>query len=599
MSLRTLFFAAAFVLSSSWCAAATRDASGEAGRYKGWTVSSLEVRGLPQGMAGSLRRGLVLNGRKGVIRTRRALLFPRTVDEDLQRASIWLAQCGYPWADIAVEFRPDSAGRKVEVTLVVDPGPAVRIADFELRGVPEGVETGEAVTLSPGLVLAEDDLARDVAALTGALASSGYPRPSVTPVVALLDSSRASVVLAVETGPLCRFGAAHLDGVAPDLERLVRKNLELPAGDLFAPKTLKRARTNLRELDLFRRIDVSAGELRDGVVDMIVAVQPYKARTLEIDVGYWTDDFLRAGVRWRHRNLFGGGRGAELRVFASEFRRDGTMSLWWPSLLGPRTRVIGRLHLSREFEDAYDLDSDQGELWASRRIVSGGWLQAGIAVADVRLNVRTSDPTAYAAQDGLLAAMRLRMSLDRIDNPIDPTSGTSWSAQVEWSPPGLPSDHHYASARADVTRYTSLGDAVLALRMSAGTATPLGESVDLLPNKRFYAGGSSTMRGSRRRRLGPLDSDNAPLGGRTLLLGSAEVRFPLMGLLRGALFADVGNVWRTRSAAVLSSVQVAVGPSLMITTPVGPVRADLGLNLNDRPPGEPDTLLHLSVGHPF
>ena len=107
------------------------------------------------------------------------------------------------------------------------------------------------------------------------------------------------------------------------------------------------------------------------------------------------------------------------------------------------------------------------------------------------------------------------------------------------------------------------------------------------------------MRGFKRRELGPLDATGAPLGGQVLFLGSAEVRIPIVWRLMGAGFVDTGQVWARPQNVKPRYIEVAVGPGLLITTPVGPVRADLAYRLTRYQPGQPNTVLNFSIGEPF
>jgi len=574
---------------------------GEVSRFKGWEVSSFEVRGMDPVLIRDIDQGLALQGQKGLIRSRRALLFADVLTADTKRVLAFAARHGYPGARIRVLFEPNPKSRKVGIIFEVEQGPAAIVVDLSAPGMPDIINGSKAygAPLTVGRRFTEPDLEMAILALEEAMGANGYPFAKVTPKVVLSDSSRVSVALNVTPGPLCIITGVRVTGAAPDLEPLVRRNIRGVDGLIFTNAALRDARRNTRELDLFRRVDVSVSEPRDDKVELLVDLLPRKERLAEVDLGYWTDDFLRAGARWRHRNLLGGGRGVEVRGTLSRFRRDGALNVWWLSPFGPRTRMTTRLNHVLELEDGYDLTSNQAEFWVSKRLGRRGRLQCGLAVADVDLRVSTSDPTAFLAESGQLTSLHLRADLEHVDDPINPTRGHSWSGGVEWSPPWFPSDNNFLNSAVKVAWYRSIGGAVLASRLEAGLARPLGESVDLLPNKRFFAGGSSTMRGARRRMLGPLDVIGSPVGGEAMLLGSTELRWHLKGLVSAVIFADLGNVWRTASDVTFDGLSLAVGPGLMIGTPVGPVRADVGFNTSARPAGEPSVVLHVSVGHPF
>jgi outer membrane translocation and assembly module TamA len=140
---------------------------------------------------------------------------------------------------------------------------------------------------------------------------------------------------------------------------------------------------------------------------------------------------------------------------------------------------------------------------------------------------------------------------------------------------------------------------VLAARVHAGAAATLGDATELLPDKRFFSGGAVSHRGFQRRRLGPKDATGEPVGGNSLLELSTEWRLRVVGPLRAALFVDVGQVWALVEDMRPREMEVGLGPALMVGTPIGPIRADLGFRVTDTETEEPRTVFHFLIGHPY
>lgn len=100
-----------------------------------------------------------------------------------------------------------------------------------------------------------------------------------------------------------------------------------------------------------------------------------------------------------------------------------------------------------------------------------------------------------------------------------------------------------------------------AYRLNVGIAKPYGGDNALPYEKYFFAGGSSSNRGWRPRRLGPGSynpptkvgtydpADDGPINnsfeqpGEILIEANLEVRRDIIGFLEGAIFLDIGNVW--------------------------------------------------------
>ena len=93
---------------------------------------------------------------------------------------------------------------------------------------------------------------------------------------------------------------------------------------------------------------------------------------------------------------------------------------------------------------------------------------------------------------------------------------------------------------------------------------------------------------------------------RLLLELSTEARFAIRGKLGGVIFVDAGNSWIEAWSVRFRDLRWAVGPGLRYDTPVGPMRVDLGFQVNPIDglviDGEKATRtwrVHFSIGHAF
>ena len=91
-----------------------------------------------------------------------------------------------------------------------------------------------------------------------------------------------------------------------------------------------------------------------------------------------------------------------------------------------------------------------------------------------------------------------------------------------------------------------------------------------------------------------------------MLEASAELRMPVWGKLGAVAFIDAGNVWSDVWQFELGDLRYAVGPGLRYLTPIGPVRFDVGYQLNpidgllvDGEPEKRRWRMHFSIGQAF
>jgi outer membrane translocation and assembly module TamA len=101
--------------------------------------------------------------------------------------------------------------------------------------------------------------------------------------------------------------------------------------------------------------------------------------------------------------------------------------------------------------------------------------------------------------------------------------------------------------------------------------------------KKYFLGGATSVRGWGRYEISPLSEEGFPLGGNSQFAFSSEARVGLTGSVGGVVFLDGGNVWAKFSDADLGDLRYAAGLGLRYLTPIGPIRFDLGYQLNPIP----------------
>jgi len=110
----------------------------------------------------------------------------------------------------------------------------------------------------------------------------------------------------------------------------------------------------------------------------------------------------------------------------------------------------------------------------------------------------------------------------------------------------------YARADLDLRYYLRLNENnIIATRLFGGWGIPYGNSISLPFVKQYFSGGPNSVRAFRIRSLGPgtYRPEQFDIGsffdqaGDIRLEGNIEYRFPIVSVLKGALFVDAGNIW--------------------------------------------------------
>ncbi len=212
-----------------------------------------------------------------------------------------------------------------------------------------------------------------------------------------------------------------------------------------------------------------------------------------------------------------------------------------------------------------------------------------------------------------LSTLSATYSLDSRDNPLNATRGIFQSVETDVNPQALGSSVSFAKLFAQIARYKRLPSQVIwanSIRLGlekafAGSEVPLSSE--------FFSGGGSTLRGFPLDGAGPqrviqacgtpgvqstCENITVPDGGRQLLILNSEFRIPLP-IKKGlgvATFYDGGNVFT--AIGFHGQYTNTLGGGLRYATPVGPVRLDIGHNLNS-PPGISATQFFVTLGQAF
>ena len=191
----------------------------------------------------------------------------------------------------------------------------------------------------------------------------------------------------------------------------------------------------------------------------------------------------------------------------------------------------------------------------------------------------------------------------------------------------------YTKTRADFRYYRpGSGENKFVFRFSPGIGVAYGNNEFMPFEKRFFVGGSNSIRAWRVRELGPGsfndETDELDLRlfrvGDLLMEGNAEYRFNMVSWLNGALFLDFGNVWTLKQESTKPGGQISkdfykeialgTGYGFRFDFQVFIFRLDLGLPLRSplKPEGNrwvakdatigwmaEEVHLNIGIGYPF
>ncbi len=601
----TLLAILLLVLTSVWTAGPSRgETKQEWESYNGWRIKSFAVEGLPKGLARDLKKGLAQTGKWKLIGgMRRPDFSVRLLAEDLARIRLFLAQNGYPAAQVEPVASPQPTARQLDLVLKVIPGDPVRFGGIELNGWPQGVDrpdTSDSANLAVGEIIRDVRVEEARGHLENLLLDQGYAKVAVTSTLEPMGLGAVAILFEVTPGEFYKITEVEIVGCSDDLLKVARRVMNVQPGVTYSRQLLANASLDLRSTQLFSMVVLETEPVGPGQLKLTAHLGNGRMRTLEAGVGTFTDNpwLVRGG--WRDRNLFKNGVGFDVNGVIGTHRLGVGAGVSWLGLLSSRARTRAGLGFLIEDEDAYLSHESRIDLVQSFRPRRRDIWNVGLTISHTDVNRKTPDAADVPESQGRLLEIWTDVKWDRTDDPLFPTGGGYFKTSFTVAPPWFFSEVPYVSVQCDAAAYQSpLQGLVFAGRVRVGWAKPLGDAIEVMATRRFYAGGYNTHRGYGRRKLGPLDYAGDALGGEFVGLAGLEMRFPVFWILEGAVFADAGQVWAEPWQATLRGFPLALGLELDLRTPLGPVRAGYGWNVANQIEGQPGNIFHFGIGYPW
>lgn len=532
-------------------------------------------------------------------------------EQDQQAVVTAYRRRGFLAAEI-VDAEARVVGGELVARMAIAEGPRTRVAEFrvdiETPFPTPGIDTAEWIrTLEVRAGTPHDPTAarRDTDRLRALLTNSGYPRAVVTHEIDPVDEDEHAVrvVQRIFPGERVRIDRILVSGNEATHTDTIRRELRFVPGSPYSFADILETQSRLYRTGLFDEVDVTAAEpdSLDPRRSMIVRVHEAPALFINYGGGYDTEEKLRGIFAIGHENVFGGNQEVNLSTRVSLREQRVRLLYREPYLFGRRLEATATSFYSNEQKSSFDVQRWGGSLNLLLRRRDRLDLIWRYSFRDVQTSDIQIDPRLLERQDRStrVGAFGAAAIYDTRLDPIDPRTGSYLTLDVDVASEVFGSAANFVTLFGRSFWYFDLHDRlVLALAGRAGFKLPYGATANVPLPERFFAGGSTTLRGFPYDGAGPVDSLGNPLGGEVMLIGNVEARVALWNQLGAAVFFDWGNVFAKPADARIENMREILGIGARYETPVGPVRLDFAWLL-DRRPDEDRLQLFVSVGHTF
>ncbi len=564
------------------------------------------------------------------------------------------------YEDAKVTSRVSNNGVKLQVVFDIAEGTQTIVDRVEVTGnssVPENQLTApQGFGIKAGAPFSARQLSDDRNRITATYLNRGFLNAEVKTTVKrhAENAQRVDVTYTIQEKQLVRVAKVVYLGQEHSQLSLIQKTANLHAESPMQKGQLLKAETQLYDLNIF---DWSSVGPRKPITDQTeedTLVKVHEARRNEITYGFGFEVSHRGGnvptgtvavpggptiglgnnqiassqstfasplgsVEFTRRNMRGLGETASGSLLLSRLDQRFIASYLQPRFLGSSWTSLTSFSLERTTENPLFAANLGTASFQVEKLIS--------QKRNTRLQLRYDFnktvlshllvPELVLPQDQNVHLSTLSSTLirDLRDKPLDAHKGSFSTLNLAITPQALGSSASFAKFFGQYAYYKPFHSVVFANSIRLGLAKAFNGS--FVPTSELYfSGGGTSLRSFPINEAGPQRivpfcdvlqqqtgcvNVTVPVGGRQLFIANSEVRFPLriMKNLGGVVFYDGGNVYSAINFNNFATNYTnTVGIGLRYTTPVGPIRIDVGHNLNPVPGINP-TQYYITLGQAF
>jgi len=440
--------------------------------------------------------------------------------------------------------------------------------------------------IKEGDIFNRESVIKDIQTITNIYSDQGYAFVDIKPITSdFLDS--VNVEIDISLNKKVYINRITISGNTRTQDEVIRREIGISEGGLYSRSTLNASIRKLRNLGYFSNVEMNVSPL-EGIkdkLDLHFAVEETKTGSISMSVSHSNNYGVSLGAGIQEKNIFGSGNtlNADLKLSES-FNR---VSFYFEDPYFNKDNhsisygaYISELKDNSVIVNSYEVNTKGISLGYGVPLTENTRLNTKIEYSKntVKCGLGFASSSYELSQCALKDTDDLKISVNWSESTLNhymyPTNGKSNVLGLNL---GLPiSDYGYFKMNANHSSYTPINENLtLKLTGDLGVAGRLsGKSLPFY--KRFFGGGSGSVRGFGNRSLGPLYPNNEAKGGELSILGSLNLIAPAYFFgdadkMRMSAFIDAGNIFDKNSNLKLGDIRMSTGAGFAYLSPIGAI----------------------------
>ena len=478
----------------------------------------------------------------------------------------------------------------INISITVTEGPQYTLGNISFSG-NLGNQTSDDLLalflLNSGEIFNRQQLINSIQRINFLYADQGYAHVDVNPITEE-DANTDSVHLNIDItlNQKIYINRITITGNTRTQDEVIRREIGLSEGGLYSASVISDSINKLRRLGFFSNVTLQTSRLENtpDKINLNFVVQETKTGALSAGVSHSQNFGMSFNAGIREKNFLGSGNTLNAELQYSETYKKLSFYFENPYFNNEKHSInygvfVSSIDDNQVSTDSYQIDSKGFSLGYGVPLTENTRLNAKLEYSNNDIACGSTfassgyEADACANPDRDEIKLNMNWSENTLNHYMYPTEGKNNTFNIDL---GLPlGDYQYIKVDANHRSYKSLNNNLtLKLTGDLGIATGYGGKV--LPfYKRYFGGGSGSVRGFKAKTLGPVYPNGKAKGGEFSILTSANVISPVPFIedsenMRMSVFVDAGNVYDNISLD-LGELRMSAGVAFAYMSPIGAI----------------------------
>ena len=483
----------------------------------------------------------------------------------------------------------DDNKEKLNIDIKISEGIQYKLGKVSFDG-ELGNQTAEnlndLLTINSGDIFNRQSIVKDIQKITDVYSDQGYAFVNINPITKdLLDT--VNVIINISLNKKVYVNRITISGNTRTQDEVIRREIGISEGALYSRSVLRNSILNLRRLGYFSDVQMSASEVEgmQDKIDLSFVVEETKTGSISLSVSHSNNYGISLGAGIQEKNIFGSGNTLNTQLKLSESFNKLSFYFENPYFNNENHSIsygafMSEINDDDVMQDSYEISTTGFSLGYGVPLTENTRLNSKLEYSKNDITCGTAfsasdyESIQCATSDNDEVTLSFNWNANTLNDFMYPSEGSSNAFAVKLATPL--GDYRYFNINANHISYKPLSNN-LTMKLTADLGLAKGYSGNDLPFfKRYFGGGSGSVRGFGNKTLGPLYPNNKAKGGELSILGSVNIISPAYFFndsenMRMSAFIDTGNIYEKTSNIDISDFRMSAGVGFAYLSPIGAI----------------------------